>query len=204
LTIEVWLSFIAASMILCFSPGPTVFLVMAQALSHGKRSVVPLVAGALSGDLIAMGVSFIGIGALLATSAALFTVLKWLGAIYLIYLGVKAWRNKPTTQPPKTLNGRSVYLNVLVVTALNPKGILFFIAFFPLFINANADLFPQMAVLIGSFLGVSTLSVSFYATSSAVLRHRIRSIKFQNRFNKLSSAMLIGAGVITATIEHKS
>jgi len=177
---------------------------MAQALSHGKKSVVPLVAGALSGDLIAMGFSFIGIGALLATSAALFSALKWLGASYLIYLGIKAWRNKPTIQPPKTLNGRSAYLNVLVVTALNPKGILFFIAFFPLFIDANTALLPQMAILIGSFLGVSTLSVSFYATGSAALRHRIRSIKFQNRFNKLSSAMLIGAGVITATIEHKN
>ncbi|NRA54800.1 MAG: LysE family translocator [Gammaproteobacteria bacterium] len=202
MTIELWVSFIGASMILCFSPGPTVFLVMGQALAHGKRSVVPLVAGALAGDLIAMGFSFIGIGVLLATSAALFTLLKWVGALYLIYLGLKAWRSKATINPPRRLKRSSVFFNALIVTALNPKGIIFFLAFFPLFINANAPLLPQMAILVGSFLAVSTVSVSFYATSSAALRHRVSSINFQNSFNKVSGGMLIGAGAITASIEH--
>ncbi len=203
MSIEVWISFIAASMILCFSPGPTVFLVMGQALEHGKKSVTPLVAGTLSGDVIAMSFSFVGMGALLATSATLFSVLKWAGALYLIYLGIKAFRTKVsvTEVAPKQMQKGSVYFNALVVTAFNPKGIIFFMAFFPLFINANTPVLSQMLIMAVTFLGVSTASVSFYATFSGMLRSKVSSVKFQNGFNKVSGGMLIGAGAITATIQ---
>ncbi len=203
MSIEVWVSFIAASMILCFSPGPTVFLVMGQALEHGKKSVTPLVAGTLSGDVIAMSFSFVGMGALLATSATLFSVLKWAGALYSIYLGIKAFRTKVsvTEVAPKQMQKGSVYFNALVVTAFNPKGIIFFMAFFPLFINANTPLLSQMLIMAVTFLGVSTASVSFYATFSGMLRSKVSSVKFQNGFNKVSGGMLIGAGAITATIQ---
>ncbi|MDP2562945.1 LysE family translocator [Psychrobium sp. 1_MG-2023] len=203
MSIEVWISFIAASMILCFSPGPTVFLVMGQALEYGKKSVTPLVAGTLSGDVIAMSFSFVGMGALLATSATLFTILKWAGALYLIYLGIKAFRTKVSVAEvaPKQMQKGSVYFNALVVTALNPKGIIFFMAFFPLFINANAPFLPQMLIMAVTFLAVSTASVSFYATFSGILRSKVSSVKFQNGFNKVSGGMLVGAGAITATIQ---
>ena len=203
MSIDVWISFIAASMVLCFTPGPTVCLVMGQALEHGKKSVVPLITGTLSGDVIAMSFSFLGMGALLATSATLFNILKWLGAAYLIYLGIKAFRSKVsiTENHPKKIQKGSVYLNALFVTALNPKGIMFFIAFFPLFINPNAPVTPQMLILALSFLVISTLSVSFYATFSGVLRNKVSSVKFQNGFNKVSGCMLVGAGAFTATIK---
>ncbi len=203
MSIDVWISFVAASMVLCFSPGPTVFLVMGQALEHGKKSVTPLVAGTLSGDVIAMSFSFVGMGALLATSATLFSVLKWAGALYLIYLGIKAFRTKVsvTEVAPKQMQKGSVYFNALVVTAFNPKGIIFFMAFFPLFINANTPVLSQMLIMAVTFLGVSTASVSFYATFSGMLRSKVSSVKFQNGFNKVSGGMLIGAGAITATIQ---
>ncbi|MBU2708806.1 LysE family translocator [Zooshikella marina] len=205
MSIEVWISFIAASMVLCFSPGPTVFLVMGQALEFGKKSVTPLVVGTLSGDVVAMSFSFVGMGALLATSAILFNILKWAGALYLLYLGIKAFRTKISVAhiEQKQIKKSSVYLNALLVTALNPKGIIFFMAFFPLFINSSAPVLPQMLILAVSFLGISTLSVTFYATFSGVLRNRVSSVKFQNAFNKVSGGMLVGAGAITATIQNK-
>lgn len=76
MSLDVWVSFLAASMLLCFTPGPTVFLVMGQSLNYGKKSVVPLVAGVLSGDFISLSLSLIGVGALLSTSATLFMVVK--------------------------------------------------------------------------------------------------------------------------------
>ncbi len=178
---------------------------MGQALEHGKKSVTPLVAGALSGDVIAMSFSFVGMGALLATSATLFTILKWTGALYLLYLGIKAFRTKVnvTAVASKQMQKGSVYFNALVVTALNPKGIIFFMAFFPLFINADAPVLPQMLIMAVTFLGVSTASVSFYATFSGILRSKVSSVKFQNGFNKVSGSMLIGSGAITATIQNK-
>ncbi|PVZ69623.1 LysE family translocator [Pelagibaculum spongiae] len=205
MSIEVWISFIAASMVLCFSPGPTVFLVMGKALEHGKKSVTPLVAGTLSGDVIAMSFSFVGMGALLATSATLFNILKWAGALYLLYLGIKAFCTKATAAhiELKQMEKSSVYFNSLLVTALNPKGIIFFMAFFPLFINANSPVLSQMIIMAVSFLVVSTLSVTFYATFSGILRNKVSSVKFQNGFNKVSGGMLVGAGAITATIQNK-
>ena len=84
-------------MVLCFTPGPTVFLVMGQSLNHGKKSVLPLMSGVLTGDLISMSLSLAGLGALLSTSATLFNTFKWLGAAYLFYIGIKAWRTKIDT-----------------------------------------------------------------------------------------------------------
>jgi len=191
-------------MLLCFTPGPTVFLVMGQALSHGKKSVFPLVAGVLTGDLIAMSLSLIGVGALLATSAVLFNIIKWLGAVYLIYLGIKSWRTKTTGSEDvteKPMIKGSVYRDSLIVTALNPKGIIFFMAFFPLFIEPSNDALPQMTVLALSFLAVSAISASFYALFSGYLRSKVSSVKFQNGFNKVSGSMLVGTGAITASIQ---
>ncbi|HEY9030308.1 MAG TPA: LysE family translocator [Kangiella sp.] len=204
MSIEIWISFIAAAMVLCFTPGPTVFLVIGQALSHGKKSAIPLVTGVLTGDLIAMSLSLAGVGALLSASAALFNAVKWLGAAYLIYLGIKSWKARATISSQvdiKPMAIRSVYRDSLIVTALNPKGIIFFMAFFPLFIAPDKAVLPQMIILAFSFLLVSGASALFYALSSGYLRHKVHSAHFQNGFNKVSGGMLVGAGVVTASIQ---
>jgi len=203
MSIEVWISFVLASMMLCFTPGPTVFLVMGQSLNHGKKSVIPLVTGVLSGDIIAMSISFAGLGALLATSSVLFSAFKWIAAGYLVYLGLKAWFTKANMEELDTTqkkNGK-IFKEALVVTALNPKGIIFFIAFFPLFINTNNAALPQMLIMGLSFLAVSVLSASFYSFFSGYLRSKVKSVKFQKAFNKISGSMLIGAGAVTATLQ---
>lgn len=203
MSFEVWISFLLASMVLCFTPGPTVFLVMGQSLNHGKRSVTPLVLGVLTGDVIAMGVSFIGLGALLATSAVLFSIFKWIAGAYLIYLGLKAWRSNVNVENVDSTfkQGGKVFKEALIVTALNPKGIIFFIAFFPLFIDINNPVLPQMFTMAVSFLFVSGLSSSFYSILSGVLRSKIKAVKFQKAFNKVSGSMLMGAGAVTAALQ---
>lgn len=203
MSFEVWVSFLLACMLLCFTPGPTVFLVMGQALNHGKKSVVPLVTGVLTGDVIAMTVSFVGLGALLAASAALFTAFKWVAGGYLVYLGIKAWRAKVSVEEAElpTETGNKVFKEALIVTALNPKGIVFFIAFFPLFINVNTAVVPQMTIMALTFLAVSAGSATFYSTFAGLLRSKVRSAKFQQRFNKVSGSMLAGAGAVTATMQ---
>lgn len=204
MSLEMWLSFFAACMLLCFTPGPTVFLVMGQALSFGKKSVIPLATGVITGDIIAMTFSFLGLGALLAVSAELFSILKWVGAIYLVYLGLKALFAKPTEPGASAIkmNGKSVYWHALIVTALNPKGIVFFLAFFPLFIDASRDAIPQMATMAGTFLFVSLLSVTSYSIFSGVLRSKVTSVKFQSLFNRISGSLLVGAGAITASVKN--
>lgn len=204
---ETWISFLFASLLLCLTPGPTVFLVMGQSLAHGKRSALPLITGVLMGDIIAMSVSFAGLGALLATSALLFGIFKWFAAAYLIFIGIKAWRSKVTTNNVElTLHkeNRKIFNAALLVTALNPKAIVFFIAFFPLFIETATPALPQMLTMAVSFLGISLVSASFYSLFSGYLRSKATSLTFQNLFNKVSGSMLIGAGSLTATLQRSN
>jgi len=95
MTFEVLTTFILVVIVFAIIPGPTVILVIAQALSHGKKSVIPLVAGVLIGDFVAMSLSLLGLGVILATSASLFFILKWFGVLYLIYLGIKTYTENP-------------------------------------------------------------------------------------------------------------
>lgn len=198
--IDIIISFISASIILCFTPGPTVFLVIGQTLSYGKKSVLPLIAGVLLGDIIAMCFSFLGLGTILKLSSHLFIVVKWVGAGYLLYLGIKSFRTKAVEDMSKMPQAKQshIFRDAMIVTALNPKGIIFFMAFFPLFVDMNNNVISQFSILAALMLFVSLLSVSTYSFFSAFLRDKITSIKAQNRFNKIGGATLVGAGVITA------
>ncbi|OCQ19848.1 lysine transporter LysE [Pseudoalteromonas luteoviolacea] len=206
MSVEVWFSFVAASLALCFTPGPAVLLVVSQSLLNGKKAVMPMVFGIACGDLIALSFSLLGIGAVLSTSATAFNVMKYIGALYLVYLGVRAlWQSQHTTSDERTqvtYSGFKLFRDSVLVTALNPKGLIFFMAFFPLFINPEKSIVEQMLILGSTFLSVSLLSASTYAIGA----HKVRSIALSERaqrlFNRLSGGMLIGAGGITATLEQ--
>ena len=92
---ELWLAFVATSAVVLAIPGPTILLVLSYSIAHGRTATLPLVAGVALGDLIAMSASLAGLGALVLASATLFTLLKWFGAAYLIYLGIKLFRSAP-------------------------------------------------------------------------------------------------------------
>ena len=148
-----WLAFVAASAVLLAIPGPTVVLIISYALGHGRRAASSTVAGVALGDFTAMTASLLGLGALLAASATLFMVLKWAGAAYLIYLGVKLWRAPVAEQVadvvvPVERHGR-IFLHAYAVTALNPKSIVFFIAFLPQFLDRSGPVPGTVADLRG-------------------------------------------------------
>lgn len=146
MSLEHWLAFVAASAVLLAIPGPTILLVISYALGHGRKAAPASVAGVALGDFTAMTASMLGLGVLLATSAMLFTILKWVGAAYLVYLGYKLWRAPVDTaemgEETQTRSGR-IFLHLYAVTALNPKSIVFFVAFLPQFLDASAPLLPH-------------------------------------------------------------
>ena len=126
-----WLAFFAASNILLAVPGPTVLVVVSYALGHGRRPAAAVVAGVTLGDFTAMTCSMLGLGAILAASAFVFTGLRWLGGLYLIYLGIKLWRtpiSAPDAAAAPALSLKRIFAHAYAVTALNPKSIIFFIA----------------------------------------------------------------------------
>jgi threonine/homoserine/homoserine lactone efflux protein len=136
-------------------PGPTVVLVVSYALGQGWRTALPTAIGVALGDFTAMTLSMLGLGALLAASSNLFFVVKWIGAVYLIWLGVRLWRAGQTfgaTPVPARSSPGTMLAHASLVTALNPKSITFFVAFLPQFLDFEADYLSQMVIFETTFV----------------------------------------------------
>jgi homoserine/homoserine lactone efflux protein len=198
MTIEAWLAFTAASAVLLVIPGPTILLVVSYALGQGWRAALPMAVGVALGDFTAMTLSMLGVGVLLATSATVFTVLKWAGAAYLVWLGIKLWNAGGTLDATPRTNAASA-LKMLghawIVTALNPKSITFFVAFLPQFLDPRADFWTQMLLVESTFLALANANVlgyAFVATRARIFVQRPQAMRLVNR---AGGSLLIGAGV---------
>jgi len=205
--LEHWLAFALASAILVAIPGPTVLLVISYALGHGRKSAAATVAGVALGDFTAMTASMLGLGAFLAASATLFTALKLIGAVYLVYMGVKLWRAPvalPGVAPPTETNARRIFAHAYVVTALNPKSIVFFIAFLPQFFATGRPVLPQMVIFEATFLVLATLNAAIYGVAASAARRTIRKPAVQRAVNRVGGSFLIGAGLLAATWRRAS
>ena len=205
--ISLWLAFAAASTALLLVPGPTVLLVLAYAIGQGSRVAVPTAFGVALGDLIAMSASLLGLGALVLASATLFGLLKWIGALYLIWLGVGMIRRAGDIAPdfeasPKRITPRQAFASAAMVTALNPKSIVFFIAFVPQFLNPEAPLFAQSAILVATFVGLGTINALAYAVLAARMTRTIRRPGVIRWFARLGGAALVAMGVLTAGLRR--
>lgn len=203
--LESWLAFVAASAVLLVIPGPTILLVVSYALGQGRRVALPVATGVALGDFTAMTLSMLGLGALLAASAALFTALKWVGAAYLIWLGIKLWRSAgagalPDARPSGS--PRRMLLHAWVVTALNPKSITFFVAFLPQFLDPSRSFLAQMAVFETTFLVLAALNAFTYALVAGRLRGSIGNARVVAAVNRAGGTLLIGAGVATLAWRH--
>ena len=199
--LDLWLTFVAASTALLLIPGPTVLLVLSYALSQGRRVAFASASGAALGDFIAMSLSLAGLGALVLASATLFTLLKWAGAVYLVWLGIKLLRSAPGAALPATEHGvqpHGVFAHAALVTALNPKSIAFFIAFVPQFLTADAALLPQFALLISTFVTLAALNAFAYALAADRLRGWIGHGSVIAWLTRAGGATLIAMGALTA------
>jgi threonine/homoserine/homoserine lactone efflux protein len=204
--IELWLAFVAASAVLLIIPGPTILTVISYSMAHGRRANVPLVAAVALGDSTALMVSLLGLGALLATSAFWFTAVKWAGGLYLLYLGVRLLRagisSTELATPAAPRSRWRLFANTYLVTALNPKGIVFFVAFLPQFIDPSAGVTQQLWVLAVTFVTMATLNASLYAVFAASARKLLASPRAQRRFN-LSGGSLLGAAGVWALLAKR-
>jgi len=211
--LEIWLAFVVACMAILVIPGPTVMLVVGYALKGGRLTAWATVPGVVLGDFTAMTLSLLGAGAILAASATLFTILKLVGGGYLIWLGIQLWRATPTPpdremSPTPMANGqdsnRSMFLSAYVVTALNPKSIVFFIAFVPQFATATGPVFQQFAILEITFLVLAGLSILVWALLAGEMRARFQRPSTQRLVNRIGGSFMIGAGLLTIATRRVS
>lgn len=204
MSFDLWLAFVAASSLLLMIPGPTVLLVLSYALSKGRSVALSSAAGVALGDLIAMTASLLGLGAIVLASATAFTVLKWIGAAYLLWLGIKLVRSAPTEglTPTRDVTAKGVFGHAAMVTALNPKSIAFFISFVPQFIRPETPLFPQFAILIATFVSLAAINALIFALLADRMRRLIAKPSVLTWITRMGGATLIGMGVMTATLRR--
>lgn len=199
----IWLAFLAATSVLLIIPGPTILLVVSYALGQGWRAAAPMAVGVALGDFTAMTASLLGVGALLATSATLFTVLKLAGAAYLIYLGIKLFRSGDRLQVEARHDAVSpikMTLHAWLVTALNPKSLTFFVAFVPQFIDTSRPFLPQATVAIATFVVLAFANAFGYALLASRARRLVNRPSLIGWFNRAGGTALVGAGLAAAAV----
>jgi threonine/homoserine/homoserine lactone efflux protein len=190
-----YLTFIAAVLVLAAIPGPNVAIIAANSISHGTRYGAVTVAGTSSAMVLQLTMTVIGMTALQATLAGWFEWLRWGGVIYLFYLAVRAWL-APMEVPDATPEPRSavtIYLRGFLVSLFNPKTLLFYGAFLPQFIGDNGPLLPQLILLSVTFLVTATLVDFSWALLAARVGHILR--KRSKIRNRLTALLMIGAGI---------
>ncbi len=207
MSIELYLSFVLATLVVLAIPGPTVILVMSYALGQGRHTVIPAAAGVALGDATSVTLTLIGLGAILSLSATLFTALKWIGAAYLVWLGIKMWRAGPIDRGTSDADGSrktsrrgAILGHAFVVTALNPKSYPFYIAFMPLFVAPEAPAAPQFALMGATFVVLGGLNALLYGLFASRLGRRLGTISAHA--HRIGGAFLICAGAMTAAVRR--
>ena len=200
--LETWLAYTLVTTTFLLIPGPTIILVISYSLLRGRQAVIALVLGVGLGDLTAISLSFLGVGVLLQTVVTAFYLIKWLGAAYLIWLGIKMWcsASEFTDLDKKTRSNawREIFSSAYITTALNPKSIVFFLAFIPQFIEPELPFTTQAVILGATFFVLAIISVLGYAALAIYAGQQLHLPLIQRWTHRIGGGLLIGAGGITA------
>ena len=200
MSVELWLAFVVASAVVLVIPGPTILTVISYSIAHGRRASVPLVAAVALGDCTSLALSLVGLGALLAASAFWFDAVKLAGGLYLLWLGIKLLRAGVSAAevPANTAAAHSrwrLFANTYLVTALNPKGIVFFVAFLPQFTVPGDHMTLQLWLLAATFVCMAIINATLYAVFAAKTRRLLASHRAQRGFNTVGGSLLFAAGI---------
>ncbi|PRY95304.1 threonine/homoserine/homoserine lactone efflux protein [Hasllibacter halocynthiae] len=200
--LETWLTLLAATVVVFAIPGPTVLMVVTLAAARGRRVALAAATGVALGDFVAALAVMAGLGALVLASATAFTVLKWLGAAWLIWLGIRMLRAEADpagAAEPAPGEGWAVLRGTFAVTALNPKSIGFLVAFVPQFVDPARPALPQLAAVVGTMAAVGFANSGTYALLAAWAGGRLRRPSVRRAMTRAGGAVLIGMGLLTAT-----
>ena len=203
---QLWLAFAAASFIIAVIPGPGVVSIVGFAISSGRRVALASVIGMAIGNAVAVSLSLAGAAAILATSALAFTILKWVGAVYLITIGliaiVRSPRTDPSAMPSSGISPRAALLTNVVVGTLHPKTILFFVAFSTQFIRADLPYLPQAGALVVTFTLIAALTDTLYALSASRAAQMLRGDRAKLWSQRAGGGVLVTAGLAVAALRR--
>ncbi|MBR0830487.1 LysE family translocator [Bradyrhizobium manausense] len=205
MSMQAYLAFLAACIALALLPGPIVTLVIANGLRHGTRAALTNVAGAQAGLAIVIGIVAIGLTSLMATMGYWFDWVRFAGAAYLVWLGIKLiWspvEGVDVDKPPPPPRG-GFFLQGFLVLLSNPKVLVFFGAFIPQFMDMNQPHFPQVALLGITFMVTAVMTDALYALAAGRAR-RFFSAERTRAISRISGGFMIGGGIWLALTRAK-
>ena len=205
---ENWLAFCSIALIAAAIPGPAILLVSTHSLEFGATRALITAAGNVTGLFIMSTFSILGLSVLVIVSSTAFTIIKVIGALYLLYMGVKLWRNgvklkTADSSYPKKFSARSLYSQGLLISLTNPKAIIFTSALFPQFINASESLFNQFSILVTTLMMCSFLCLLSYSFLSQKLKAGAKSVVSGSTIGKVFGTTFISAGAALVMSTHR-
>ncbi|GAA4650321.1 LysE family translocator [Kistimonas scapharcae] len=206
MALELWIYYTLAILVLTASPGPSVLLCLTTSVTDGFKSAIYTALGSLTAIVGIITLSFTGLGLVVSTSELAFTIIKWTGAAYLIYLGIRALtssqhnydisNSESASSPRKPGN---LFLSGFIVGASNPKAIVFFTALFPQFITPSASLVTQYLVFVITFAVLELSWLLFYAWLGAKSSRWLMQTGRARFFNKITGGVFVSAGLILSS-----
>lgn len=202
-----WIAFVIAGSLIAISPGSGAVLSMSHGLAYGLKKASATVLGLQFGLVLVLVIAGAGVGSLLLASSTAFTIVKTVGALYLIWLGIGQWRAKAEAASVSTAGmaahpsfGKRVMTGFLT-NATNPKGIIFMVAVLPQFIAKNAPLLPQLAILGVTMVTIDSLVMHGYAALASSMQRYFRDVRAVRIQNRVFGAVLVIMGALLFLVE---
>ncbi|MCG6216929.1 homoserine/homoserine lactone efflux protein [Vibrio furnissii] len=198
---HVWLAYVATAIVFSLAPGSGTVNSISNGLSYGTRKSLAAIAGLQIGLAIHIVLVGAGIGALVAQSALAFTLIKWVGAVYLVWLGIQKWRDRSSLMAEsatQNLRAGTLLRKAVLINLTNPKSIVFLVALFPLFLDPTGDQLTQLLVL-----GITTVTIDAfvmlgYTSLASQMGRFIRSDRIMRKINRVFGTMFMGCGALLA------
>jgi threonine/homoserine/homoserine lactone efflux protein len=201
MTTEAYLAFLAANVLLIYTPGPTVLLVVHYALTYGRQVGKYTIPAVLLGDIIAVNFSLYMLASLLKLFPSSFSILKIIGGLYMIILGVSNILSRKKFASDEKIHvmrpSKKVFTHVMLITAFNPKTIIFLLAFLPQFLNPNGNIFSQTLLMGVSFIILGLTGSSFYTLAAGKIHRLVNTPRAQKIVHLISGSILCTIGVST-------
>lgn len=200
---NLWLLYCATVFVVSATPGPNMLHILQRSVTLGLGRSLPAMLGCMTGLLMLMSASVLGLAAVLLALPGAFDVLRYLGTAYLVYLGIKAWRapidaadGDEVSSAPPALSPLAVYRGGVLIAISNPKALLFVAAFLPQFINPALPKGPQFAILVATFAVIETGWYFTYALGGRGLARWLRQPSAQRLFNRVTGGVFVGFGAL--------
>ncbi len=204
MTFTLWLTLLAAATLISLSPGAGAVTAMSYGLSQGTARAQPAILGLICGFGIQIIIVGIGLGSLIAASVTLFSVIKWIGVTYLVWLGLQKWRDRGelTLEQGRPSSWRRAFGQSVLINITNPKGLVFLIALIPQFLDPVQPQLPQLLIIGVTLVAVDWCVMTGYSLLASRLRHLMQDARARRTQNRITGSALIGAGLVLSGAQH--